>query len=75
MDSTNIEISGKEVLFGENLSCSLVITNKHSNKSLFFKIKTTQLNTYDVKPPIGIVLPQQKKTIDFKVIAKMVKDV
>ena len=72
MSSSAITISRKDVYFPANLSCTLEITNTHKTENLYFKIKTTKLKTYDVKPPIGLINPQQKKNIEFKVIENMV---
>lgn len=72
MHTSNIEISRRDIFFPSNLSCLLDITNNHPTETLFFKIKTTKLKTYDVKPPIGAIPAKQKKTIEFKMIYKMV---
>ena len=73
MHTSAIGISRRDVFFVSNLSCTLEITNNHQSETLFFKIKTTKLKTYDVKPPIGAITANQKKTIEFKVLEKMVQ--
>jgi len=33
------------------------MTNKSQASTVIFKIKTTKLNTYEVKPPVGSIQP------------------
>lgn len=39
-----------------------------------FKIKTKRLSTYDVKPPKGILDPNQEKKVLFKIIRPLSDD-
>ena len=64
MDPSGIEISNKEIVFGENLTFNLEISNNNNSENVFFKIKTSNnLKTYDVKPPLGVIPHNQKKSI------------
>ena len=66
MEAHGIQFSQMEICFNKDFTFSLEISNNNVDQSLFFKIKTTKLKTYDVKPPLGSIPPSHKKSVEFK---------
>ena len=52
-----IQFSHRAVTFSKDKPFNLIITNKSPTHCLIFKINTTKLNTYEVKPPLGTIHP------------------
>ena len=63
MQAEDIQFSKNIIEFSKERKFVLEISNKSTSKSYVFKIKTTKLNTYEVKPPFGSIHPGDKKAI------------
>lgn len=48
--------------------CNFLINNNSKDIIVYFKVKTTKLNTYEVKPAKGSIMPEQNKGIHFKIV-------
>ena len=48
--------------------CNFTVNNNSPNLVLYFKVKASKLNTYEVKPAKGSIQPEKNKTINFKII-------
>lgn len=75
MNSEIVSFSHRYIAFNKDKPFVLEITNKSQTLGVIYKIKTTKLNTYEVKPPQGAILSGEKKSVEFKLIKPLVNSI